>query len=104
MIKKAFKMKLLPGQKAEYAKRHQQLWPEMHEMLKNHGVQSYSIFYDNRSDELFGYLEVTDEQLWRKSSDTLINKDWWHFMKDIMETNPDDSPVTSDLEQVFDLK
>lgn len=103
MIKKAFKMKIYPDKHAEYAKRHNELWPEMREMLKEHGAVSYSIFLDPDTSELFAYLEIEDETLWNQSSDTAINRKWWDHMADIMETNPDNSPVSIDLPQVFDL-
>lgn len=103
MIKKAVRMKLYPGLKKEYERRHNELWPGMRSMLKEHGVQSYSIYYDPETDYLFGYLEIEDEEKWTKSADTEINRKWWDFMEDMMETNPDNSPVTVDLEQVFEL-
>lgn len=103
MIKKAVRMKLYSGFKEEYARRHNQLWPEMREMLKDHGAQSYSIFYDPETNYLFGYLEIKDEEKWAKTADTEINRKWWDFMENVMETNPDKSPVTVDLEQVFEL-
>ncbi len=103
MIKKAVRMKLYPGLKKEYAKRHQQLWPEMKEMLKTHGVRSYSIFYDAETDFLFGYLEIEEEERWRQTANTKINRQWWDYMAEMMETNPDHSPITIDLEKVFEL-
>lgn len=103
MIKKAVRMKLYPGLKEEYAKRHNELWPEMREMLKDHGAISYSIFLDPETDFLFGYLEIEDEGKWANVPDTEINRKWWDYMKDMMETNPDHSPVTVELEQVFEL-
>ena len=72
MIKKAIRMNLYPGAKAEYQKRHDELWPEMREMLKEHGVLSYSIFLDSESNQLFGYLEIEDEEKWNQVSTTAI--------------------------------
>ncbi|MBU5361079.1 L-rhamnose mutarotase [Enterococcus raffinosus] len=103
MIKKAIRMNLNPGAKAEYQKRHDELWPEMREMLKEHGALSYSIFLDPKSNQLFGYLEIEDEEKWKQVSTTAINQKWWTYMKELMETNPDDSPVSIDLESVFEL-
>ncbi|GCF95301.1 L-rhamnose mutarotase [Enterococcus florum] len=103
MIKKAIRMKLFEGQEAEYTKRHQELWPEMRQMLKEHGALSYSIFLDRQTNELFGYLEIEDEQTWQKVSKTAINQKWWTYMKDLMETNSDHSPVTEELVHVFEL-
>ncbi|MEQ6207777.1 L-rhamnose mutarotase [Enterococcus mundtii] len=103
MIKKAAKMKLYPGYEAEYLKRHHELWPEMRDMLAEHGARSYSIFLDPETNTLFGYLEIEDEEKWRHVPETAINQKWWLFMEDLMETNPDHSPVTVELKHVFDL-
>ena len=75
----------------------------MREMLKEHGAKSYSIFHDPETNYLFGYLEIEEEATWAKTADTEINRKWWEFMESVMETNPDNSPVTVELEQVFEL-
>lgn len=100
---KGFKMKLYPGQEAEYEKRHNELWPEMQDMIYEHGGKNYTIFLDRETLTLFGYIEIEDEELWAKGADTAINRKWWDFMADIMETNPDNSPVSIDLKTVFHL-
>ncbi|OTO77341.1 MULTISPECIES: L-rhamnose mutarotase [unclassified Enterococcus] len=104
MIKKAVRMKLYPGFEDEYKKRHDELWPEMHQILKEHGGDVYYIFLDPETNYLYGYMEIQDEELWAKTSDTEVNRKWWDYMADIMETNPDNSPVSVDLIQVFELK
>ncbi len=100
---KGFKMKLYPGMEEEYEKRHNQLWPEMKDMIHEHGGKNYSIFLDRETLTLFGYIEIEDEALWSAGADTAINRKWWDFMADIMETNPDNSPVSVDLHPVFHL-
>lgn len=102
-IRKAFCMQVYPECHAEYEKRHNELWPEMAAELKAHGLKSYSIFLDKKTSQLFGYVEITDEKLWGEMADTAINRKWWDFMKDVMETNPDNSPVSYDLPEVFHL-
>ena len=101
---KGFKMKLYEGQEAEYEKRHNQLWPEMKDMIHEYGGKNYTIFLDKETLTLFGYIEIEDEERWAKGADTAINRKWWDFMADIMETNPDNSPVSVDLIPVFYLK
>lgn len=103
MIRKAFKVKLLNGMAAEYEKRHNELWDEMKDMIYEYGGQNYSIYLDKETNTLFGYIEIISEELWNKSAETQINRKWWDFMADIMETNEDNSPVTDDLIQVFHL-
>ena len=100
---KGFKMKLYEGQEAEYEKRHNQLWPEMKDMIHEYGGKNYTIFLDKETLTLFGYIEIEDEERWAKGADTAINRKWWDFIADIMETNPDNSPVSIDLKEVFHL-
>ena len=100
---KAFKMKLYPGFEEEYERRHNELWPEMREMIHTQGGKNYSIFLDRETLTLFGYIEIDNEELWAKGADTVINRKWWDFMADIMETNPDNSPVSVDLKPLFHL-
>lgn len=100
---KTFKMKLFPGQEKEYEKRHNQLWPEMIEMIHAYGGKNYTISLDPETLILFGYIEIEDEGKWSKSADTAINRKWWDFMEDIMETNEDHSPVSRDLQVLFHL-
>lgn len=103
MTRKGFKMFLYPGMAKEYERRHNELWPEMKEMIQEYGGSNYSIYLDEETNVLYGYLEVVDEELWAKSADTAINQKWWDFMADIMETNEDNSPVCVDLTPVFHL-
>ncbi|HIR48052.1 MAG TPA: L-rhamnose mutarotase [Candidatus Caccousia avicola] len=103
MIRKGFKMKLYPGFEKEYEKRHNQLWPEMRDMIHEYGGRNYSIFLDQETLTLFGYLEIEDEEKWNASAQTAICRKWWDYMADIMETNPDNSPVSVDLQPVFHL-
>ena len=104
MIRKSFLMTLKPGAWIEYEKRHNPIWPELQEVLKNHGVHNYSIFLDRSSNRrLFAYAEIESEELWGRIADTDVCRRWWSYMKDLMATNDDDSPVTSDLIEVFHI-
>lgn len=99
----AFKMKLFPGKEAEYKKRHDEIWPELQALLKQNGIEDYSIFLDEETNSLFGVLSITD----KKNLDTLpqneVMQRWWRYMADIMETNSDSSPVSLPLREVFYL-
>ena len=101
---KGFKMKVFKGQEKEYEKRHNELWPEMRDMIHEYGGSNYSIFLDKDTNILFGYIEIEDPEKWDKSAETEINRKWWDYMADIMETNPDNSPVAKDLDLVFHLE
>ncbi|SHF32962.1 L-rhamnose mutarotase [Mariniphaga anaerophila] len=101
MERVAFKMHLNQGQKEEYKKRHDQIWPELKKLLKESGVSEYSIFLDEETNTLFAFQKVSGEGGSQDLGQTEIVKKWWKFMSDIMKTNPDNSPVTIPLEELF---
>ncbi|PKG24821.1 L-rhamnose mutarotase [Niallia nealsonii] len=96
-------MSVYKDQYEEYKRRHDELWPEMKAELKAHGVHNYSIFLDEASGRLFAYLEIESEEKWSKMSETAICRKWWDYMEPLMETNPDNSPVSTELKNVFYL-
>jgi L-rhamnose mutarotase len=99
----AFKMQLNEGQKVEYKKRHDEIWPELKRLLKESGVSEYSIFLDAETNTLFAFQKVTDDGGSQDLGQTEIVKKWWKFMADIMEVNEDNSPVMVELNEVFYL-
>lgn len=103
MIRKAFVMTLKPGNQDEYERRHNPIWAELQEVLKRHGVHNYSIFLDRETDRLFAYAEIESEELWERIADTEVCRLWWAHMKELMHTNPDNSPATLTLDEVFHL-
>ncbi len=104
MKRMAFKMHLNPGQKDEYKKRHNEIWPELKKLLKESGVSEYSIFLDEETNTLFAFQKVSGDGGSQDLGQTEMVKKWWKFMADIMETNPDNSPVSVPLEEVFYLE
>lgn len=100
----AFKMFLKPGCEAEYERRHAEIWPELKRHIEASGVKNYSIFWDKDTNILFGYQEVEGEA---NSQDVEaadeITRRWWDSNVDIMEVNPDNSPVTVPIKEVFHL-
>jgi len=103
MQRVAFKMKLNPGCEAEYQNRHDTIWPELVSLLKEAGIAEYSIFLDAQTLSLFGVLKVNDQLSLDALPQQEIMQRWWTYMKDIMETNPDNSPVSVPLKEVFYL-
>ena len=103
MIRKAFVMQVNPDQQEEYRKRHNPIWSELEATLKSHGVQNYSIFLDPETNQLFGYVEVEDQSRWNTIARTEICRTWWAHMREIMPTNPDNSPITKNLREVFHI-
>lgn len=103
MIRKAFVMSVHAGQEAEYERRHRPIWPELERVLKAHGVHNYSIFLHPETRQLFGYVEIEDEARWNAIARTPECQRWWKHMADIMPANPDNSPVSTELREVFHL-
>lgn len=103
MIRKAFVMAVNPGAEKEYQNRHSPIWPELEAVLKNHGAHNYSIFLHEETRQLFGYVEIEDEERWKAIASTEICGKWWAWMKEIMPSNSDNSPVSTELREVFHL-
>jgi L-rhamnose mutarotase len=103
MARMAFTMKLHSGQTEEYRRRHDSIWPELSHLLHETGIREYSIFLDEGSLALFAYLTIDDATRLDNLSAHPVMQRWWSYMKDIMETNPDHSPVTNPLKEVFYL-
>ena len=103
MIRKAFLMSVNGDAHEEYERRHQPIWSDLEATLRSHGVHNYSIFLEPETDRLFAYAEIESEEAWQAIAETDACKRWWAFMKDVMPSNADGSPVSRDLKEVFHL-
>lgn len=103
MKREAFKMYLKPGCEAEYEKRHSEIWPELRKLLSDNGVCDYSIYWDKETNILFACQKVRGEESSQDMGTNPIVQKWWDYMADIMETNPDNSPVSIPLQEVFHM-
>lgn len=100
----AFKMKLIPGFEKEYEKRHREIWPELATLLKDSGIQDYCIFLDEETSTLFAVQTVMGQGSSQTLGNTAVVQKWWAYMADIMETSPDNSPISIPLREVFTLE
>ena len=100
----AFKMHLKKGFKDEYRRRHAKLWPEVKDVLKQAGVSDYSIFLDEETCTLFAVQTLSSEDGSQALGHEPVIQKWWDYMADIMEVNPDNSPVSEPLEEMFYLE
>ena len=103
MLRKAFVLSIYPGVETEYERRHNPIWPELEEALRAHGVRSYSIFLHPETLQLFGYAEIESEAQWLAIAKTEVCQRWWRYMRELMPTHDDASPVSSDLREVFHI-
>ena len=101
MHRNAFRMKLKPGCAEEYKKRHDEVWPELSQMLTDSGISDYSIFLDEETNCLFAYQMLSDDNTADSIPEKELMHKWWAYMADLMDTNPDNSPVVVPLREVF---
>ncbi len=103
MIRKAFVMSVNAGHEEEYERRHRPIWQELADVLKQHGVRNYSIFLHEETRQLFGYAEIESEERWAAIAETEVCQRWWRHMSEMMPANPDASPISIPLREVFHL-
>jgi L-rhamnose mutarotase len=104
MPRYAFKMFLNPGEAHEFRRRHDAIWPELKAMISGAGVRNYSIHLDADTNTLFAYLERADTHRMDDLTKNPVMQRWWAHMKDIMAANPDGSPVTAPLIEMFHME
>jgi L-rhamnose mutarotase len=104
MQRVAFKMQLKPGCAGQYQRRHDELWPEIKQILRDTGVSEYSIFLDAETNTLFAFQKVSGEGGSQDLTENETIRRWWDHMADIMETHQDNSPVSVPLKEVFYLE
>jgi L-rhamnose mutarotase len=103
MIRKAFVMSVNAGAELEYERRHRPIWPELEATLLEHGVRTYSIFLHADTRQLFAYVEFRDEAEWNSIARTEVCQRWWAQMRELMPSNSDNSPVSTELREVFHI-
>lgn len=101
MQRNGFLMKLKPGNEAEYKRRHDQIWPELSRELAAAGVRDYAIYLHAESGTLFAHQLLTEDNTADELATKEIVRKWWDYMADLMEVNPDNSPVVTPLEEMF---
>lgn len=104
MEKYAWKATVLDGKLEEYTRRHNEIWPELVEVLKAAGIKNYTIW--NVGNELFGYYECEQGAAYaaKVQAESPVVDKWNEYMKDVMVMEMD--PVTGaqpKLVKVFEL-
>lgn len=103
MEKYAFRMRLNEGAEDEYRRRHDAIWPELVDLLRQSGISDYSIHLDPDTRFLFGVLWRTDDHGMDALPASPIMRRWWDHMADLMETHPDGAPVAIPLVPMFHM-
>ena len=106
MIRKAFCMEVKPGKIDEYEKSHNPISPELHAILKNHGIRNYSIYHHKTSNTLFGYMEIEDEAKFNAIAQTDTCRKWWRHMKKFLVSDSKDNVKAreDELREVFHME
>ncbi len=104
MVRHAFKMKLKPGNEAEYKKRHDEIWPKLAETLREAGISDYAIYLDEETLTLFAVQKQAPGNTAADLPRHPLVREWWDYMAPLMEVNPDNSPVEVILPEVFYLE
>lgn len=104
MTRNAFKMKLKPGNIAEYKRRHDEIWPELAGVLSAAGVSDYSIFLDEETLTLFAVQKLGEGNTAALLPNHPLVRKWWDYMAPLMEVLPDNAPVCVGLREVFHLE
>jgi L-rhamnose mutarotase len=105
MIRKAVLFQAKPGMATEYERRHNPIWPDLETALKEHGARNYSIYLHEKTNLLFGYVEIEDEERFRKIADTDVCRRWWRYMTEVLvcESEDGEKGKEEDLREVFHL-
>jgi L-rhamnose mutarotase len=92
MTQHAWVLEVRPGYEEEYMRRHQEIWPEMVEALREAGIRNYSIFRHGLT--LLGYFETDDIEKTREYlANSETNQRWSEWMDPIMKVDID--PTTN---------
>ena len=100
----AFRMRLKPGTAAEYKRRHDEIWPELSQLLRQAGIHDYSIFLDEETLHLFAVLKLRAGNSRNELPQHPLMRRWWEYMRDLMYTHPDGRPEEWPLLPVFHLE
>lgn len=101
MIRKAFVMQVNPDAHEEYQRRHNPIWPELEAVLKDHGAHHYAIYLDKERHLLFATVEIESEARWEAVASTEVCQRWWKYMREVMPSNPDNSPLSAGSKKCF---
>ena len=107
----AFKMQLradFPGVVAAYRQRHDELWPELAQALREAGIFDYWIFLDEATLALFAVLkrrpgEATADAHFAALDTLPVMRRWWDHMAPLMLVEPGNKPLQWPLPAMFHL-
>jgi L-rhamnose mutarotase len=107
MQRVGFRLQVRPEMMDEYVRRHEQVWPDMLQALRDTGWTNYSLFLDRNDGTLFGYFETPNLEAAKAGMAALEVNDKWQadmapFFNGLEGKAADEGFKT--LEDVFYLK
>lgn len=103
MERVCFTFEIYPGAEAEYKKRHDEIWPELVEVIRSAGQTNYSLF--RRGTTVVGYLECEPDAAtaFARVAATDVNARWSEWLEDVIATPRGDDGGFERLEEVWHL-
>ncbi|SVC50428.1 uncharacterized protein METZ01_LOCUS303282 [marine metagenome] len=91
-------LKLKPGCYDEYKKRHDELWPELADLMTAHGIDMAIYRFE---DYLFVYGTAPSEEDWETIGTHPVTPHWNEYMSEVLETDTSGELVRHILPQAF---
>ena len=103
MASHAFRMQLKPGMAEEYRRRHDEIWPELVEAIKDAGISNYTLF--RRGLQVIAYAECEPDvaAAFGKVGATEVNARWAAWFEDVIVALTDESGNLFRAEEVWHL-
>jgi L-rhamnose mutarotase len=98
-----FTFEIRPGTEAEYKKRHDEIWPDLRDAIKDAGIENYSLF--RRGTQIIGYAECHQDvaAAFAKLGATDVNARWSKSFEDVIVSLTDEQGQLYRLEEVWHL-
>ena len=96
-------MQLREGQAEEFHRRHDPVWPQLQALLEDEGVSNFSIFLHPQTHQLFAYAEIASEERWDVITRAEVYRDWWASLRELVDVAEDNTPVATELRELFYL-
>jgi L-rhamnose mutarotase len=98
-----FTFELRPGTEAEYKKRHDEIWPELVDAIKEAGFENYSLF--RRGTQVVGYVECEPDaaSAFAALGPNEANARWSKWFEDVIVSLTDEDGELYRLEEVWHL-
>lgn len=98
-----FTFEIRPGTEAEYKRRHDEIWPELVDVIRGSGVRNYSLF--RRGTQVIAYCECEPDvaTAFGKIGAAEVNARWSAWFEDVIVSLTDEDGNLFVAEEVWHL-